>query len=105
MVMAVAGSTTFDESTTTGTTETRKLVWTSGWARNEVRTLSSSCEWWTAWNRHTGVHRWLAQWASQLHPSIRMSADARRTSCGTTARCGATNHGATRLRAPAKPPA
>jgi hypothetical protein len=35
----------------------KPVVWTSGWARNEVRTFSSSWEWWTAWKRQRAVIR------------------------------------------------
>src|SRR5580704_89717 len=94
--MTVAGSAAFDDSITTGITEITKLAWTRGWARNEVRMLNSSCEWWTAWNRHNGVQRWLAQWASQLTPSIRSTATARTASRGRKVSVGTVNHGAMR---------
>src|SRR3984957_7668010 len=93
--MTVAGSVALEDKMTTGTTEIRKLVCTSGWARNEVRTLNSSCEWCTAWNRHTAVHRWLAQWASQLQKSINSTATTSTATPGTAGSLGTVNHGAT----------
>ena len=65
--------------------------------------LNSSCEWWTAWNRHNGVHRWLAQWASQSTPSIMNSATPRTASRGSTGSGGTVNHGATRSTTREKP--
>src|ERR1700722_3419656 len=93
--MTVAGSVALEDKMTTGTSEIRKLVCTSGWARNEVRTLSSSWEWCTAWNRHTGIHRWVAQWANQLQKSINSTAPTTMAAVGTAPSLGTVNHGAT----------
>ena len=36
-------------------------TWMSGWVRNTVRTLMSSCEWCSSWKRHSARMRWFAR--------------------------------------------
>ena len=56
-----------------------------GWARNEVSTLNSSCEWCSEWMRHTTPTRWSPQCASQLHRSMATSVTTTTTQRGQPA--------------------
>jgi len=103
MVSNAAGATALRVIARIGTAVSRKLTWTSGWARKVVRMLSSSWEWCTACSRHRDVTWWLPRWISQSRPSMASTARTMKHQPGTTLRRGSTSQGARRASSVEKP--
>ena len=81
-----------------GSSATRYETWMSGWVRNTVSTLMSSCEWWSSWKRQSMRTRWFARCTNQLHASMATTITAIAAQRGTASRWGRTAGGDPRCR-------